>query len=105
MDPFTHFLLGYLITFGVWGPGQIQYVVAGALAGGLPDADVIFYPLSRRFPALRHRGLSHSIVGVTIIAVVGVFAVPPVLASVLGASYGVGSPLLFFVALEAGGLS
>jgi len=105
MDPFTHFLLGYLITFGIWGPDQIQYVVAGALAGGLPDADIVFFPLARRFPGLRHRGLSHSIVGVTVIAIVGVFAVPPLLGTVLGPSFASGSPVFFFVALEAGGLS
>ena len=105
MDPFTHLLFGYLITFGIWGPGQMQYVVAGALAGGLPDADVLLFPLARRFPTLRHRGLSHSIVGVTVIAAVGTLVLPPVFGRLLGASFGVGSPVLFFLAMEAGGLS
>jgi membrane-bound metal-dependent hydrolase YbcI (DUF457 family) len=105
MDPFTHFLLGYLITFAVWGPGQLQYVIAGALAGGLPDADVIFFPLSRRFPSLRHRGMSHSILGVTVIAGAGTFLVPPLLGWVFGDGYGAGSPVFFFLALEFGGLS
>lgn len=105
MDPFTHLLFGYLVTFGVWGPSGIQYVVAGALAGGLPDADILLYPLARWVPAVRHRGLSHSIVGVTVIAAVGAFVLPPVFGRVLGASYGVGSTFFFFVAMELGGLS
>jgi len=105
MDPFTHILAGYLITFGIAGPANLQYVVAGAVAGGLPDADVVLFPLSRRFPLLRHRGLSHSIVGVTVVALVGAFAVPPALGSVFGASFAAGSPLYFFLAMEAGGLS
>lgn len=105
MDPFTHLLFGYLVTFGVWGPSGIQYVVAGALAGGLPDADILLYPLARWVPAVRHRGLSHSIVGVSVIAVVGAFVLPPVFGTVLGASYGVGSTFYFFVAMELGGLS
>jgi membrane-bound metal-dependent hydrolase YbcI (DUF457 family) len=105
VDPFTHILAGYLITFGVAGPGNLQYVVAGALAGGLPDADVVLYPLSRRFPLLRHRGITHSIVGVTIIAGVGAFVVPPVLGSVFGVAFATGSPVYFFLAMEAGGLS
>lgn len=105
MDPFSHFLLGYLITFGVWGPSGLQYVTAGALAGGLPDLDVVFFPVSRWVPALRHRGLSHSIVGVTGIAVVGTLLVPRLFASFFGSGFAAGSPLLYFLALEAGGLS
>jgi membrane-bound metal-dependent hydrolase YbcI (DUF457 family) len=105
MDPFTHLLFGYLIGFGIWGPGQMQFVVAAALAGGLPDADVLLYPLARWVPAVRHRGLSHSIVGVTVIAAVGTFVLPPVFAHFLGASFGSGAPIYFFLALEVGGLS
>lgn len=105
MDPFSHFLLAYLLNFGLYGTGGLQYVTAGALAGGLPDADVIFYPISRRFPLLRHRGISHSIVGVTAIAAVGTLVVPSVLGGVFGAAFAVGSPLFYFFALEVGGLS
>ena len=105
MDPFSHFLLGYLIAFGIWGPSGLQFVTAGALAGGLPDLDVVFFPLSRRFPLLRHRGLSHSIVGVTVIAAVGAFLVPMLFAWYFGASFAAGSPLFYFLAMEAGGLS
>jgi len=105
MDPFSHILLGYLLGFGVWGPGGLQYVVAAAIAGALPDLDVALYPLSRRFPLLRHRGVSHSILGVTVIAGVGCFVVPPVMAWGLGSAFGQGSLLAYFAALEIGGLS
>jgi membrane-bound metal-dependent hydrolase YbcI (DUF457 family) len=105
MDPFSHLLLGYLLGFGIWGPGGLQYVVAAAIAGALPDMDIAFYPLSRRFPLLRHRGISHSILGVTVIAAIGCFVVPPLMGRGLGIDFGQGSPLTFFIALEVGGLS
>jgi membrane-bound metal-dependent hydrolase YbcI (DUF457 family) len=105
MDPFSHLLLGYLLGFGIWGPAQLPYVVAAAIAGGLPDADIALYPLSRRFPLLRHRGVSHSIFGVTVIAVVGCFVVPPAMGWGLGPDFSRGSPLVFFFAMEVGGLS
>jgi len=105
VDPFSHILLAYLLGFGVFGAQGLPYVVASAFAGALPDADVIFYPLSSRFPMLRHRGVSHSILGVTAIAVVGTFLAPRALAWAFGPSFGHGSPLYYFVALEVGGLS
>ncbi|MGC2289108.1 MAG: metal-dependent hydrolase [Thermoplasmata archaeon] len=105
MDPFSHILLAYLLGFGLWGPAGLQFVVASAFAGALPDADVLFYPLSSRFPLLRHRGITHSIVGVTLIAAVGTFVVPHALAWAFGARFGDGPLLDFFVALEVGGLS
>lgn len=105
MDPFSHILLAYLLGFGIWGPAGLQYVVAAAIAGALPDLDVTLYPLSRRFPLLRHRGISHSIVGVTIIAAIGCFVVPPLMTWGLGPAFGQGSIFAFFVALEVGGLS
>lgn len=105
MDPFSHLLLGYLLGFGIWGASGLQYVIAAAIAGALPDADVLLFPLSKRFPLLRHRGISHSIVGVTIIAVVGTLVLPAVMGRVLGPVYAVGSLWDFFVALEIGGLS
>jgi membrane-bound metal-dependent hydrolase YbcI (DUF457 family) len=105
MDPFSHLLLGYLLGFGIWGPTGIPYVVAAAIAGALPDLDVALHPLSRRFPLFRHRGISHSIVGVTIIAAVGCLVVPEVMAWGLGPDFSSGSPLEFFVAMEVGGLS
>ncbi|MGP8078784.1 MAG: metal-dependent hydrolase [Thermoplasmata archaeon] len=105
MDPFSHILLAYLFGFGLFGPQGLQYVVASAFAGALPDADVLFYPLSTRFPLLRHRGISHSIVGVTGIAVVGTFLVPHALAWAFGPGFGRGSGAYFFVAMEVGGLS
>ncbi|MCI4353553.1 MAG: metal-dependent hydrolase [Thermoplasmata archaeon] len=105
MDPFSHILLGYLLGFGLWGPAGLQYVVASAFAGALPDADVVFYPLSTRFPLLRHRGMSHSVVGVTLVAAGGTFLVPQILAWAFGPQFGEGSLLFFFIALEVGGLS
>lgn len=105
MDPFSHLLLGYLLGFGVWGPGGLPYVVAAAIAGALPDLDVAFYPLSRRFPLLRHRGVSHSIFGVTVIAVLGCIVISPLLTWSLGPAFEGGSLFEYFAALEIGGLS
>jgi membrane-bound metal-dependent hydrolase YbcI (DUF457 family) len=105
VDPFSHILLAYLLGFGIWGPHGLQFVVASAFAGALPDADVLLYPLSTRFPLLRHRGISHSIVGVTIIAGVGTFVVPHALAWAFGPGFGSGPLVDYFVALEVGGLS
>jgi membrane-bound metal-dependent hydrolase YbcI (DUF457 family) len=105
VDPFSHILLAYLFGFGIFGPQGLQFVVASALAGALPDADVAFFPLSTRVPWLRHRGISHSIVGVTGMAIVGTFVVPGGLAWAFGPSFGNGPLLYYFVALEVGGLS
>jgi len=105
VDPFSHFLLGYLLGFGLWGPSGLQYVVAAAIGGGLPDADVALFPLSNRFPLLRHRGVSHSIVGVTILAAVGTAVVPLALATAFGRGFASGVPWAYFVSLEIGGLS
>jgi len=105
MDPFSHLLLGYLLGFGVWGPSGIQYVVTAAVAGALPDADVALFVLSKRFPLLRHRGISHSLVGVTIIAGVGTILVPYALGRAFGPQFANGSPWGYFTAMEIGGLS
>ena len=96
MDLFTHVLTAYLLTFGLVG-FQPNYLIAGAIAGGLPDGDVFLFPLSRRFPMLRHHGITHSIVGVTGFAVVGGLLIAPRLA-------GGGNPLVFFAVMMAGGL-
>ena len=95
MDLFTHILVAYLITFGIVG-FQPSYLAAGALAGGLPDADALFYPISRRFPILRHHGITHSIFGVTVIAIAGGLVAPLIVP---------GSGLIYFVVMEAGGLA
>ncbi len=94
MDLFTHVLLAYLLSFGIVG-FQPQYLAAGALAGGLPDGDALFFPLARRFPILQHHGITHSVFGVSVVAVVGAFVAPWIVP---------GSPLVYFVVLEAGGL-
>ncbi len=95
MDLFTHILIGYLLSVGVVG-FQPQYLAAGALAGGLPDADVFFFPLARRFPMLRHHGITHSIFGVTVVAVIGGGLIAPHLAP--------GSPYLYVLVMEVAGL-
>jgi len=105
MDPFSHLLLGYLLGFGLWGASGLQYVIAAAIAGALPDADVALYPLSKRFPLLRHRGASHSILGVTVIAAVGMLVVPYAMGQLLGPFFAAGPLWKFFVSLEVGGLS
>lgn len=105
MDPFSHLLLGYLLGFGLFGVQGVQYVIAAAVGGALPDADIALYPLSRRFPLLRHRGVSHSILGVTVIAAAGTWLVPWSFAQAFGAGFASGSLVAYFVALEVGGLS
>ncbi len=93
MDLFTHVLVAYLITFGITGL-QPGYLAAGALAGGLPDADALLFPLSKRWPLLRHHGITHSLLGVTVIAIAGAFLAPLILP---------GSPWIYFVVMEIGG--
>lgn len=92
-------IFAYLLSFVIWGPAAPQYIAAGALAGGLPDADILLFPIARRFPALRHRGIVHSVLGVTIIAAVGSVLVPFL------PYFGAASTLLYFIAMEIGGLS
>ena len=95
MDHLTHVLVGYLLTYGLVGL-KAQYLAAGALAGGLPDADILFFPLARRFPILRHHGITHSVFGVTVVAAVG---------SVLASWILPGSILVYFAVFEVGGLA
>ncbi|MGA7860373.1 MAG: metal-dependent hydrolase [Thermoplasmata archaeon] len=99
MDLFTHVIFAYLLSFVIWGPSRPEYIAAGALAGGLPDADILLFPLTRWFPSLHHRGIVHSVLGVTIIAVAGAFLVPFL------PYFTHASTLLYFVAMEIGGLS
>lgn len=94
MDLLTHVLVAYLVTYGLVG-FQPQYLAAGALAGGLPDADALFFPLARRFPILRHHGITHSLTGVTVVAVVAALIAPMILP---------GSVLVYFVVMEVGGV-
>ncbi|MCI4318209.1 MAG: metal-dependent hydrolase [Thermoplasmata archaeon] len=95
MDLFTHVLVAYLLSFGIVG-FQPNYLIAGAIAGGLPDGDIFLWPLSRRFKVLRHHGISHSIFGVTVLAAVGGLLVAPRLAP--------GNPLVYFAVMLAAGL-
>ena len=75
MDLFTHVLVAYLVTFGIVG-FKPSYLAAGALGGGLPDADALFFPIARRFPVLRHHGITHSIFGVSLVAGAGALVAP-----------------------------
>jgi membrane-bound metal-dependent hydrolase YbcI (DUF457 family) len=93
VDLFTHVLVAYLVTFGIVG-FQPSYLAAGALAGGLPDADALFFPIARRFPILQHHGITHSLLGVTVIAAVG---------AVVGPMLAPGSPWIYFLVMEVGG--
>ncbi|MGI0132573.1 MAG: metal-dependent hydrolase [Thermoplasmata archaeon] len=95
MDLFTHVLVAYLLSFGLVG-FQPNYLIAGAIAGGLPDGDVFLFPLWRRFPILRHHGISHSIFGVTVLAAIGGLLVAPWLAP--------GNPLVYFGVMLAAGV-
>ncbi|MHB8352755.1 MAG: metal-dependent hydrolase [Thermoplasmata archaeon] len=99
MDLFTHVIFAYLLSFVIWGPGAPQYIAAGALAGGLPDADALLFPLARRFEILQHHGITHSIFGVTVVAAVGSVLLPFL------PYFPHASTLLYFVAMEIGGLS
>jgi membrane-bound metal-dependent hydrolase YbcI (DUF457 family) len=99
MDLFTHVIFAYLLSFVVWGPAAPQFIAAGALAGGLPDGDILLFPLTRWFPSLHHRGIVHSVLGVTVIAAVGSFLVPFL------PFFTPASTLGYFVAMEVGGLS
>jgi membrane-bound metal-dependent hydrolase YbcI (DUF457 family) len=99
LDLFTHVIFAYLLSFIIWGPAAPQYIAAGALAGGLPDADVLLFPLTRWFPSLHHRGAVHTVLGVTVIAAVGSVLVPYL------PYFTHASTLFYFVAMEVGGLS
>jgi membrane-bound metal-dependent hydrolase YbcI (DUF457 family) len=93
VDLFTHVLTAYLLSFGLLG-FQPSYLAAGAIAGGLPDGDILLFPISRRFPILRHHGITHSFTGVTIIAVAG---------AIVGPMISPGNPLVYFGIVWAGG--
>ena len=94
MDLFSHVLVAYLLTYALVG-AQPQYLAAGALAGGLPDADALFFPIARRFPIFRHHGITHSLFGVTVVATAGAFLAPMILP---------GSPWVYFLVMEVGGI-
>lgn len=93
MDLLTHVLTAYLLTYGLVG-FQPSYLAAGALAGGLPDADILFFPIWRRFPILRHHGITHSFTGITIVAAAGALVAPRLAP---------GNPLIYFAVMWAAG--
>jgi len=94
VDLLTHVLVAYLVTIGLVG-FQPQYIAAGALAGGLPDADALFFPLARRFPILRHHGITHSLLGVTVVAGAGALIAPWIAP---------GEIWVYFLVMEVGGI-
>ncbi len=94
MDLITHVLIAYLLTLGLVG-FHVQYIAAGALAGGLPDADALLFPLARRWPIFSHRGITHSLLGVTVIAIGGALIAPLILP---------GSVLIYFAVFLLGGV-
>ncbi len=94
MDLFTHVLVAYLVTFGIVG-FKPAYLAAGALGGGIPDADALFFPIAKRFPLLRHHGITHSVFGVSLVAGAGCLIAPAI---------SPGSPWVYFLVLEVGGL-
>jgi membrane-bound metal-dependent hydrolase YbcI (DUF457 family) len=95
VDLFTHVLVAYLLTYGVVG-FQPSYLAAGAIAGGLPDGDILLWPLSKRFPIFRHHGITHSLFGVTVVAIVGGLVAPMIAP---------GSALVYFGVMELGGIA
>jgi membrane-bound metal-dependent hydrolase YbcI (DUF457 family) len=97
MDLFTHVIFAYLLSFALTGGQAPVYIAAGALAGGLPDSDILVFPLAKRFPLLSHHGITHSILGVTGFAVAGAILGPFIV--------GGASPLFLFMFMELGGLS
>jgi membrane-bound metal-dependent hydrolase YbcI (DUF457 family) len=97
MDLFTHVIFAYLLSFALTGGQAPVYIAAGALAGGLPDSDILVFPLARRFPLLAHHGITHSILGVTGFAVAGALLGPLIVPGT--------SPLFLLLFMELGGLS
>lgn len=89
MDFLTHILIGYLLGADLFGSGPL--VAWTAIAAYAPDLDVFLWHFSKRWPALRHRGITHSIpagivtVGLgTLVMWLG-FGVSPLLAFAAGA--------------------
>lgn len=62
MDIFTHWFFTYLLNFGL---GTLKYneyaMVFGIVMGVIPDFDLLWYPIGKKYPIWRHRGASHSI--------------------------------------------
>jgi membrane-bound metal-dependent hydrolase YbcI (DUF457 family) len=73
VDFFTHLLIGLLLASGpALYPTTV--LVYGVVMAILPDFDILFFPLWKKHPALRHHGISHSLAFVLLAGPVG--AVP-----------------------------
>lgn len=66
MDTFSHSLIAFLLL----GKFDLSLAAFAGIAAAILDFDVILYPLSRKYPIFRHRGVGHSIPGVLIITAV-----------------------------------
>ncbi len=95
MDIFTHMFFTYLINFGI---GSLKYneyaMVFGVVLGILPDFDMLWMPVSWKYPIARHRGLSHSILFLVIVTAV--------LAAIIGPIINVSFFALFLIGLLSG---
>jgi membrane-bound metal-dependent hydrolase YbcI (DUF457 family) len=71
MDIFTHWFFTYLLNFGL---GTLHYneyaMVFGIAMGILPDVDIFWFPLGRKYPIWQHRGASHSILFIVITTII-----------------------------------
>lgn len=79
MDVFTHFAVPYLLLWALRRPHRER--LAAGLGGYAPDLDVLTAPLAHVFPDLYflgHRGVSHTLLGAPLhaLVLVGVLALP-----------------------------
>jgi inner membrane protein len=80
MDIFTHWFFTYLITFGAQTLRINEYaMVFGIVLGIIPDFDILWYPIGRKFPIWRHRGASHSILFIIIETMILSFIFAPII--------------------------
>jgi membrane-bound metal-dependent hydrolase YbcI (DUF457 family) len=61
MDLFTHLMFGFLLSSRESGGFYNIYVIFGCFAAILPDIDIFFLPLWKRYPLLRHHGITHTL--------------------------------------------
>lgn len=80
MDIFTHMFFTYLINFGI---GSLQFneyaMVFGIVMGVLPDFDVLWFPIGRRYSIARHRGGSHSIFFIILVTLILAAIMSPII--------------------------
>jgi len=80
MDIFTHMFFTYLLNFGMQTLKYNEYaMVFGIVIGVIPDFDVLWFPLGKKYPIWRHRGGSHSIFFITIETVILAWIFAPII--------------------------